>query len=459
MLIRRAEIDGSRIADVRIEGNRVDAIGALDARVDEAVIDANGGALLPGLADHHLHLFSLAAALESVMCGPPAVRSAEALVAALRGHRTRPHDTWIRGVGYHDSVAGEIDRHWLDRVVADRPVRVQHRSGRLWVLNTPALDALGDAALARGDGRLFDQDWLLRARLGSRPPSLHAASQRLAGYGVTSVTDMTPNNDRETISLFAAATAAGQLLQRIVVAGSSALHRAAGTTRVAVGPRKVHLHESSLPPFDELCTIVRDSHLHDRAVAIHCVTETELVFALAALREAKPRAGDRIEHASVATRELVAQMYELGVTVVTQPNFVAERGDAYITDVPAADQESLYRARSLLAAGIPLAGGTDAPFGHADPWRAMQAAVTRTTAEGQVLGAHERLTPERALGLYLGTANEPACPRRVTVGAMADLCLLDRPWRKARVDLTSAAVRATLCDGTPIFDRVHQTPS
>ena len=107
-----------------------------------------------------------------------------------------------------------------------------------------------------------------------------------------------------------------------------------------------------ITPFDELCTIVRDSHLHDRAVAIHCVTETELVFALAALREAKPRASDRIEHASVATRELVAQMYELGVTVVTQPNFVAERGDAYITDVPAADQESLYRARSLLAAGI-----------------------------------------------------------------------------------------------------------
>lgn len=454
MLIRRAELDGGPIADVRIIGSRIDAIGMLEAGADEPIVEAQGGALLPGLVDHHLHLFALAAALDSLMCGPPAVRSAGELIDALRGHRAAPHHAWIRGIGYHESVAGAIDRHWLDRAVADRPVRIQHRSGRLWVLNTLALETLADPALAVGDGRLFDQDALLRTRLGSKPPSLHEVSRRLASYGVTGVADMTPHNDRATVACFAAAIAAGEMLQRVSVAGSAELDHATGTAHVAIGPRKVHLHEWSLPTFDDLCAMVRDSHRNGRAVAIHCVTETELVFALAALREAVPHVGDRIEHASIATPELVTQMRELGVTVVTQPNFVAERGDAYLVDVPAQDQRALYRARSLVDAGIALAGGTDAPFGHPDPWRAMQAAVTRTTAKGQVLGADERLTPDQALGLYLGSFDAPATPRQVTVGATADLCLLDRSKHRALAAPSSDAVRATLCDGRLIFDRV-----
>ena len=44
---------------------------------------AAGGALLPGLHDHHLHLFALAAADASLRCGPPEVRNLRALADAL----------------------------------------------------------------------------------------------------------------------------------------------------------------------------------------------------------------------------------------------------------------------------------------------------------------------------------------------------------------------------------------
>ncbi|HWK51266.1 MAG TPA: hypothetical protein VNR40_15335, partial [Steroidobacter sp.] len=43
--------------------------------------------------------------------------------------------------------------------------------------------------------------------------------------------------------------------------------------------------------------------------------------------------------------------------------------------------------------------------------------------------------------------------RRVTVGAPADLCLLDRSWASARSALSAAYVRATFIDGRMIFDR------
>jgi len=107
----------------------------------ELTLAANGGALLPGLHDHHIHLFALAAAEQSVRCGPPEVCNADALAHALT-HASVRHE-WIRGIGYHESVAGELDRKRLDTWVADRPLRIQHRSGALWLLNSAGIEHLG----------------------------------------------------------------------------------------------------------------------------------------------------------------------------------------------------------------------------------------------------------------------------------------------------------------------------
>ena len=126
----------------------------------------------------------------------------------------------------------------------------------------------------------------------------------------------------------------------------------------------------------------RPAHATGRAVAIHCVSRVEVVVAIDALTRPGPVPGDRLEHASVLPLGLEHRLRELGVAVVTQPNFIAERGDAYARDVDADDLEVLYRCRTLLAAGVAVAGGTDAPFGIADPWRAMRAAVERRSHDG-----------------------------------------------------------------------------
>ena len=63
MLIRRADLEGG-VRDVRIAGGRIEAIAEhLAPRAGEGAIDAEGGALFPGLHDHHIHLLALAAAL------------------------------------------------------------------------------------------------------------------------------------------------------------------------------------------------------------------------------------------------------------------------------------------------------------------------------------------------------------------------------------------------------------
>jgi len=53
-LMREVEVEGRRL-DVRITAGLVAEIGAgLPLHRDEEVIDADGGALIPGLTDHHL---------------------------------------------------------------------------------------------------------------------------------------------------------------------------------------------------------------------------------------------------------------------------------------------------------------------------------------------------------------------------------------------------------------------
>jgi len=434
LLIVNAEIEGVASLCVRCrEGTVVEIGSGLAGTTDEATFDAGGGALLPGLNDHHIHLFSLAAARRSVVCGPPAVTSREDLKAALED---APGDDWIRGVGYHESVAGMLDGKSLDELRDDRPVRIQHRSGKMWFVNSRGLGRLG---IDSSNGRLFRLDGLLRQRLAEDADLVAAVeetSRLLAGYGVTGITDATHTNDRDTAARYREL----DLCQHVNLMGDQSLDR---------GSLKIMLDDAALPDFDRLSDRIAEVHGRGRPVAFHCVTRTELIFALAALRQAGAMAGDRIEHASVADAASLRLLKEAGganrITVVTQPNFIAERGDRYLEDVPPEDHRHLYRCRGFDDADIPLGGGTDAPFGDPDPWAAMRAAVDRRTPAGRVIGEDETLTPERALELFLTPLDEPGGnPRRVAVGTAADFCILDHPWQAARERLQAGLVAATV---------------
>lgn len=463
MLIRRAELEG-RIVDLRIAAGGIAEIGELLPLVNETVVDAAGGALLPGLRDHHLHLYALAAARASVACGPPAVHDAAALAQALCAADTSlPPGEWLRGVAYHESVAGDIDRHWFDAVVPQRPARLQHRSGRLWLLNSAALaqveqgpsDPLERIA-GRATGRLYDGDVWLRARLGGRRPALGAVSRRLASRGVVGLTDTSHDNGIDAWEALATAQHSGELLQDLCVMGDASLDPLGDRVGIRRGARKFHLHEHALPEFDALCADIRRSHAAQRPVAFHCVTRTDLAYTLAALAETGSLDGDRIEHASVTPPELLAQIRDLGLRVVTQPGFIAERGDIYRREVEPDDQPWLYRLRGFLDAGVPLAGSSDAPYGDADPWKAMDAAVRRRTADGHVLGVAEALMPEQALALFTAPLSAPGMAAPVlAVGAVADLCLLTQSWAQTRADLAGVRVRLTLRTGCEIFRLVE----
>jgi len=465
MLIKNARIDGQAV-DLRID-HTVQAMALyLEVAPNETVLDARGGELLPGLHDHHIHLFAAAAAHDSVDCnvGSGTLSQCRALLEA-RLKRASGND-WIRGIDYQEQQVGELDRWILDELCPTRPVRIQHRSGKVWVCNSLALRELGfkDAEIIDGlerssrgllTGRIVRRDRLLAERLkhakASRTPNIAAYSRQLARYGIVGITDTSASNTTDTRADFLRLSDGGELLQHFSLMGSDELDS---------GYLKILLDEDRLPDLAILVGRINLARRKGRNVAFHCVTHLELVLALAALAEAAPcEAGfDRIEHGAVVDDEMAHRLADLGLPVITQPGFLFTKGDQYLTDLQASELDNLYRFAGLQRLGVCVAASSDAPYGPVNPWQVISSAATRRTRLGVTVGEHEQITAEQALTGYLtptvrlNQKSSFAQARRVKVGMPADLCVLQDQWSEQRGETGALEVRATLIGGSVVFD-------
>jgi len=511
ILVRSVEVDGHDLpVDVLVEGGVVTDVGLdLAPRGDVEVVDGEGAALLPGLHDHHVHLLAMAARAAGLdLDGLPTPAAVDAALRAAApsspsttfgptssGPNSPPPDEtvrsmrvparekrtvsgrggvagggiagggvrWVRASGYDEHRHGPMDRRRLDAVAPGVAVRVQHRSGLGWVLSTPALRAVGllteDGTVAphHPKGVELGSDgtptgWLLRLDgwLGERvPPSpidLAVTGRCLAAAGVTGVTDATYALGAERLERLRRAVTSGELPQRVVLLGVEPGEVDGGWARV--GPAKLLADESlGLDPSALAAAIVRH-HRAGRPVAIHAVTRAENVVAVAALAEAGALPGDRIEHGSVLPPELDPVLATSGVTVVAQPSLVTERGDHHLATVEDHDLPHLHRHASLLAHGVRVGVGSDAPVTTADPWAGISAASTRRTRGGATVGPDEAVDARTALGWYLADPSDPGGPpRRIRPGAPADLCLLDGPLADVLAAPSVERVRATWAAG------------
>lgn len=419
LIIRNAcNAEGAPIS-VGIRDGLIAAIGkAIEGSGTE--YDARGQTLGPGLHDHHCHLLATAARMESVDLTDCHTENDAIARLHARTDSSAP-DKWVRAFGYDERVAGLPDRDLLDKWLPEHPLRMQDRTGAYWLLNSAGIARLGTEPLPpcverdaneRPTGRIWRGDSWLRERIGGSPPSLVKLGKQLARWGVTGVTDASASNGNAEAKLLV-----GSIPQRMVIMGTEDL---CDGDYYSVGPVKLLLDENDLPPIDRIMERIFTARKLNRNVAAHCATLGELLFYLEALRQSGgARAGDRIEHGSVIPESLIGDISSMGLIVVTQPNFIHDRGDRYRSQIEGFELDDLYRLGSLLRGGVQVLGGSDAPYGDANPWIALRAALDRRTRNGAVIGLDEVINQSAALALYQNP--------QLKIGDRADLILYDWP--------------------------------
>jgi predicted amidohydrolase YtcJ len=469
LLIRNVVVEGRPGLDVRADSETILEVGpSLSRHGGEHVVDAASGEVIPGLHDHHVHLRAAVAARRSVDVSAAASPAEfDAMVSAAAAAASP--QTWLRITGWYQHTAGVLGRHRLDALTGPVPVRVQHRSGAMWVLNSPALRQAGVdtcelPGVERDDhgaptGRLMRLDDWLRDRLATLPGARSADSfavglseyaTEAARAGITGFTEATPGRDQADVDEYAQLADAGVLPQRLLLMAPPGL-RPPGAARITLGPQKLILDDPTLPTTADLAAAIVGTHRAGAALAIHCVTAEQLLVSIAALEQAGP-AADRIEHAGVVPPGCAQQLARLGIAVVTNPGFIADRGHDYLREIPGAEQGWLYPCASLIQAGVAVAAGTDAPFGPADPWRCIAAAMTRRTAVGTVLGRSEQVSGGHALRLFLADPGNVRHTRTVAPGQPSDMCILRQPLCLVLANPSAAAVRATIVGGRVVSE-------
>lgn len=158
-------VSGGRIVDVGDEA-RIRALAGRRTRV----VELDGGAVLPGINDSHLHFFGVGLNRPPLMLDVayPKARSIAGIADAVRAAAARvPAGQWIRGTGWDVAFLDECrrdpgrmpTRQDLDVATTDHPVVLEEIYGHSSWLNTAALRAAGiDAGTESPHGSVVEKD-------------------------------------------------------------------------------------------------------------------------------------------------------------------------------------------------------------------------------------------------------------------------------------------------------------
>ena len=214
---------------------------------------------------------------------------------------------------------------------------------------------------------------------------------------------------------------------------------------------------------DDLTERAIAAHKAGLQVMIEGVGDRGIDFALDAIEaclEAEPRDDHRmrVEHCCYVTPEILDRLKRLRAVDSSATGFMYDLGDAYRANRGPEAMAHMWPHRSLIDAGVPAPGHSDAMICQANPFLAMWSMVNRTSDTGGDLDRSQAVTPVEALHAYttLGawSGREETVKGSLEVGKLADVAVLDRDYftipaeeiRDVRVDMT-------MLDGRIVFER------
>ena len=449
--------------------------GALPRR--GLVLDADGGFVVPGLWDHHVHTVQWALSAQRAALGDAA--SAAEAASLMSAADVLPDGRRVGG-GFRDAFWPDApDLAVLDAATGDVSTYLVNADVHSVWLNSAALRREGfepDGVGILREEPAFEISRRLNAVDASvSDPLVARMAQDAAARGVVGLVDldMAWNEEawarRMSHGFDALRVEFGiypEYLDRAIAEGlqTGDAARGAASDLARVGPLKV-ITDGSLgtrtaatshaypgDPHNHGMLTVDTATLVDLmtratgvgiASAIHAIGDVANSAALDAF--AATGAWGTIEHAQLVAHADIPRFARLGVGASVQPEHAIDDRD--LTDSIWADQTAQpYPLRSLADSGANLLFGSDAPVSPLDPWSAMAAAVYRTRDGREPWQATQSVPADIALGA--STHGGSASPARIEPGARADLVLCAHdPLTATDAQLRGMTVAATLLGG------------
>lgn len=460
-------IADGRIADIAPTGN---------LRPTGFVVDGEGGWLIPGLWDHHVHALQWALVADRVPLGEvSSAREAAAVMGAAA-----VSDGCRVGSGFRDGLwTDEPTLDLLDATTGDVPTYLINADVHSVWLNSAAFRREGFAPVASGVLREEDAFEISRRLNAVDPEVADRAVERMAraaaARGVVGMVDldMTWNDEpwqrraaRGFDTLRVSYGTYPQHLDRAIAEGlrTGDLVRGAVNDLIRVGPLKA-ITDGSLGTRTAACahhypgdagnrgllTIAPDElvEMMTRATAaglecaIHAIGDVANAHALDAY--ALSGAVGTIEHAQLVAHADIPRFARLGVTASVQPEHALDDRD--MTDAIWVEQSAQpYPLRALADSGANLRFGSDAPVAILDPWAAIASAVFRTRDGRDAWQPHQRVDIGTAIAA--STAGGSTSPAEISPGALADLVIVDAdPLTADERGLRAMPVRTTMVAG------------
>ncbi|MDN8547571.1 amidohydrolase family protein [Microbacterium sp. NM3R9] len=471
----RTDPFGTDLVDVHLGGGLVADIAPAGALPRTGVVlDGEGGWLLPGLWDHHIHTVQWALASRRVVLD--GVGSA-AQAASLMGAAPVGDDGRRVGSGFRDALWRDAPtRELLDAATGDVPTYLINSDVHSVWLNSAALRREGMAA---DDGILREEPaFEISRRLNALDVDVADAAvidamTAAAARGVVGIVDLdmawnpeawerrlARGFDAVRVSFgvyassldraIAAGLATGDAIDpaglvrmgsfKVITDGSlgtrtaACSHRYPGTTS--------DFGVMTVPP-DELVPLMRRATGARISCAVHAIGDVANTYALDAF--AATGATGTIEHAQLVAHADIPRFARLGVAASLQPAHAVDDRD--MAEEYWAEQTSIaYPMRELADAGATLLFGSDAPVAALDPWATMASAVFRTADDREAWRPHQRV--DAATALAASTTGGSATGSAIAPGGVADLVVVDRdPMAATAAEMRATVVQATLLAG------------
>ncbi|MDA1188813.1 MAG: amidohydrolase [Chloroflexi bacterium] len=216
---------------------------------------------------------------------------------------------------------------------------------------------------------------------------------------------------------------------------------------------------------EEADKLVMDAHERDFQVAIHCIGEWAIDQALNSFEKAlkkKPKSDPRfrIEHLTFPSKAQIKRVKSLGIIVSHQPAFLSTIGEFFTTHkADTGIDADEYPIADLLAAGIPMACGSDYPCAPVDPRLGLHALTSRKQiSTGQTIAPQQAISAYDGLKMY--TMGSAAAMFRETevgsieVGKRADMAVWSHdPTAVDPSYMLDIEVQQTYVDGKLLYQK------